>query len=147
MILRLSLNEMDLQRSKQMLARLQRQPNHMQRIFGYGRATADLMNAFLASDILLNHETDFFVIVPKRDTTEAQSEGVEHRHWRKCPASLCPSVWPIPALYRAAAYCHRAQDGRVGAGLVRPPEERRRKVPSSVLGQVGSTAQLKANSE
>ena len=45
MILRLSLNEMDLQRSKQMLALLQRQPNHLRRIFGHGRATADLMDA------------------------------------------------------------------------------------------------------
>ena len=45
MILRLSLNEMDLQRRQQMLALLQRQPDHSRRIFGHGRATADLMNA------------------------------------------------------------------------------------------------------
>ncbi len=45
MILRLSLNEMDLQCRKQMLALLQRQPDHSRRIFGNGRATADLMNA------------------------------------------------------------------------------------------------------
>jgi hypothetical protein len=47
MILRLSLNEMDLQRSKQMLALLQRQPNQPGRIFGNGRASAD----FVASEI------------------------------------------------------------------------------------------------
>src|SRR3978361_860923 len=41
---RLSLNEMDLQRSQQMLALLQRQPNHLRRIFGHGGASADLMN-------------------------------------------------------------------------------------------------------
>jgi hypothetical protein len=45
MILRLRLNEMDLQRSKQMLGFLQRQPDHLRHIFGHGRATADLMNA------------------------------------------------------------------------------------------------------
>jgi hypothetical protein len=45
MIRRLSLNEMDLQRSKQMLALLQRQPDHLRRVFGHGRATADLVNA------------------------------------------------------------------------------------------------------
>jgi hypothetical protein len=45
MILRLCLNEMDLQRSKQMLALRQRQPDHLRPIFGHGSATADLMNA------------------------------------------------------------------------------------------------------
>jgi hypothetical protein len=45
MILHLGSNEMDLQRSKQMLALLQRQPKHLRRIFGHGSATADLMNA------------------------------------------------------------------------------------------------------
>ena len=45
MILRLSLNETDLQRSQQVLALLQRQSNHLRRIFGRRRATADLMHA------------------------------------------------------------------------------------------------------
>jgi hypothetical protein len=40
MILRLNLNEMDLQGSKQMLTLLQRQPDQPRRIFGHGRATA-----------------------------------------------------------------------------------------------------------
>jgi hypothetical protein len=44
-ILRLGLNEMDLQRSKQMLALLQRQPDQPRRVIGHDRATADLMNA------------------------------------------------------------------------------------------------------
>ena len=45
MVLRLSLNKMDLQRSKQMFALCQRQPDQPRRIFGHGRASADLMNA------------------------------------------------------------------------------------------------------
>ena len=57
MILRLGLNEMDLQRSKQMLALLQRQPDHLRPIFGHGRATADLMDADdpIRSDQLQHH--------------------------------------------------------------------------------------------
>jgi hypothetical protein len=42
MILRLGLNEMHLQCSKQMLALLQCQPDQPRRVFGHGRATADL---------------------------------------------------------------------------------------------------------
>jgi hypothetical protein len=45
MILRLGLNEMDLQRSKQVLALHQRQPDHLRRIFGYGRGAAYFMDA------------------------------------------------------------------------------------------------------
>jgi hypothetical protein len=45
MILRLCLNETDLQCSKQLLTLVQRQPDRLRRIFSRGRATADLMNA------------------------------------------------------------------------------------------------------
>jgi SAM-dependent methyltransferase len=45
MILRLRLNEMDLQRGEQILALLQRQSNQPGRIFGHGRAAADLGRA------------------------------------------------------------------------------------------------------
>ena len=45
MILRLRLNEMDLQRGEQILALLQRQSNQPGRIFGHGRAAADLVRA------------------------------------------------------------------------------------------------------
>src|SRR6202044_3390835 len=38
-------NEMDLQRRKQMLTLLQRQPDQPRRIFSQGRATANLMDA------------------------------------------------------------------------------------------------------
>jgi hypothetical protein len=57
MILRLSLNEMDLQRSEQMLALFQRQSEQPRRIFGHGRTTADLMNADdpVRSDQLQHH--------------------------------------------------------------------------------------------
>jgi hypothetical protein len=44
MILHLGLNAMDLQRSQQMLALIQRQPGHLRRIFGDGRASVGLMN-------------------------------------------------------------------------------------------------------
>jgi hypothetical protein len=44
MILRLSLNETDLQRSKQMFALLQRQPDHLRHISAYSRTAADFMN-------------------------------------------------------------------------------------------------------
>jgi putative PIN family toxin of toxin-antitoxin system len=45
--LRLSLNETDLQRSKQMLALLQRQPDQPWRIFDHGRAAAELITKHL----------------------------------------------------------------------------------------------------
>jgi hypothetical protein len=38
MILRLGLNEMDLQRRKHILAVVERQPDHLGRIFGHGAA-------------------------------------------------------------------------------------------------------------
>jgi hypothetical protein len=74
MILRLSLNEMDLQRSKQMLALLQRQPDHRRRVFGHGRATADLMNANhpIRSD-QLQHDTPLHPELPATTTGRPHS--------------------------------------------------------------------------
>jgi hypothetical protein len=54
MILRLGLNEMDLQRSKQMLALIQRQPDQPRRVFGHGRATTNLMNANITRHFIPN---------------------------------------------------------------------------------------------
>jgi hypothetical protein len=77
MILRLGLNEMDLQRSKQMLALLQRQPDHSRRTFGHGRATADLMNANgpVRSD-QLQHDPPLHPQLPA--TTTGRSHSTPH---------------------------------------------------------------------
>ena len=77
MILRLSLNEMDLQRSKQMLALLLRQPDHSRRIFGHGRATADLMGANdpIRSD-QLQHDPPLHPELPA--TTTGRSHSTPH---------------------------------------------------------------------
>ena len=77
---------------------------------------------------------------------EAQSDGLsadtgesaQHRPARRCGLFLHCTGQPHIVIEH--------KDGRADAGLVRPPEERRRQVPSSVLGQLGSTAQLKASS-
>ena len=77
MILRLSLNEMDHQRSKQMLALLQRQPDQPRRIFGHGRTTADLMNANdpIRSD-QLQHDPPLHPKLPA--TTTGRSHSTPH---------------------------------------------------------------------
>jgi hypothetical protein len=77
MILRLSLNEMDLQRSKQMLALLQRQPDHLRPIFSHGRATADLMDANdpIRSD-QLQHDPPLHPELPA--TTTGRSHSTPH---------------------------------------------------------------------
>jgi hypothetical protein len=74
MILRLRLNEMDLQRSKQMLAFLQRQPDYLRQIFGHGRATADLMNANgpVRSD-QLQHDPPLHPELPATTTGQSHS--------------------------------------------------------------------------
>jgi hypothetical protein len=74
MILRLSLNEMDLQRSEQVLALLQRQPDHMRRIFGHGRATADLVdvNDPIRSD-QLQHNPPLHPELPATTTERSHS--------------------------------------------------------------------------
>jgi hypothetical protein len=77
MILCLGLNEMDLQHSKQMLAFLQRQPDHLRQIFGHGRATADLMNANgpVRSD-QLQHDPPLHPELPA--TTTGRSHSTPH---------------------------------------------------------------------
>jgi hypothetical protein len=55
---------MDLYSSKQMLALLQRQPDHSQRVFGHVRATADLMNANDPSGPTNSNMTCHFIPAP-----------------------------------------------------------------------------------
>ena len=77
MILRLRLNEMDLQRRKQMLTLLQRQPDQPRRIFGHGRATANLMDANdpIRSD-QLQHDPPLHPALPA--TTTGRSHSTPH---------------------------------------------------------------------
>jgi hypothetical protein len=77
MILRLCLNEMDLQRSKQMLTLLQCQPDQPRRIFGHACATADLMDANdpIRSD-QLQHDPPLHPELPA--TTTGRSHSTPH---------------------------------------------------------------------